>query len=209
MPLEREFKFRLSASELARLKRAGRVCELSRQINYYFDVFPELPFSRHRIGIRIRNQNGNYFLTIKFPAQGNRQKRGFHVQEEWESALSRESAQKVIRGKTTLTSLRARPIQILKKNGAKLPLKNIHRVGSMKNVRYRLEYPGPLFLELDHFTIGKKHFYEAECETSRPKSDLKAIRALWRTTKIPLRAEGRSKLARFLLVLRVKHELKK
>jgi len=196
--LEQEFKLRLTAAELSRLKKIGKPGKIYRQVNHYFDVLPALPFAKSGVGIRIREQNGKFLLTVKLPARG---KKGLHVKEEWESALAARTARAYIGGKKKLSACRARPVRALKRKCGKLPLEEIVCLGSIHNLRTERKVDG-LKLELDCSTMFGKRYYEAECETESSARDGKTLKALWRRLKIPFRHEATSKLGRFLEKLR-------
>lgn len=197
-PLEIEFKFRLSPASLGALKRAGEIQKKESQTNHYFDLLPALPFAKAKIGIRIRNQDGVYFFTVKMPARSEARKKGLHVKKEYECRLPKSQALRALRNKRPLTSFKNAPAAALRNHAKPQPLNDLHRIGQIKNVRVTVKYRDGLTLELDKFTIGKEVFYEAECETKDPAADEKKIKALWKHLGIPLKPELASKLTRFL-----------
>lgn len=202
-PLEQEFKFRLTAREWKTLAARGERQASHSQTNHYFDVLPGLPFARGGVGIRIRKQNATYLFTVKMPAPGKK-KKGFQVKREWEAKVTPARAQLALKGKKNVSTFSSAPGRALRQHAESLPLKSLHRIGQMKNIRLKVSYPDGLSLELDKFLIGRTWHYEAECETTSPASDLKKIKRLWKAAGIRLRPESQSKLKRFLLSLRTR-----
>ncbi len=200
-PLEKEFKFRLTPASLLALKRAGCLIKTEAQTNHYFDVLPALPFAKSGVGIRLRNQDGTFFFTVKMPSLGGRKIRGLQIKREWEAKLTAAQASAVLKRERALTTFSNPPAVALLKHAKRLPLQQLQRIGQMKNIRLTVQFPNGLSLELDKFTIKNKVFYEAECETADPLNDRKKIKALWRSLKIPLQPETQSKLGRFLKAL--------
>ncbi len=201
-PLEKEFKLRLTATNWKKLGRAGKPGKTHQQVNHYFDVLPKLPFAKQGIGIRIRQEDKVFLLTVKMPSS-TKSSRGFSVKEEWECRLPPKTARAIVAGKVPLASLKVRPVKELAKKAKALPLAELSYLGAIKNRRVGRHVEG-LSLELDRTEIFGKVTYEGECETVNPARDLKILKAVWRQHGIPFRPESTSKLARFLKALRSK-----
>ncbi|OUR71778.1 hypothetical protein A9Q78_09055 [Methylophaga sp. 41_12_T18] len=93
MILEQEIKLQVSSeqqielAELTWLKQFKQVSsQQKRLVSTYYDT-PELSLIKQGTGLRLRNDNGDWWQTVKCTGQV---KNGLHQREEWEHPLSSE-----------------------------------------------------------------------------------------------------------------------
>lgn len=91
MSLEQEIKLQIIGNDdidLTKLDWIKQYCQsepkIQRLVSTYFDT-PDLYLIEHRVGLRLRNDDGQWLQTVKCSGQV---KDGLHQREEWEHALS-------------------------------------------------------------------------------------------------------------------------
>ncbi len=200
MNLEKELKYLLDKRSYTKLINSVRpfIREQIRQDNCYFDT-PNLILRKNRYGLRIRISNGRKaFVTFKAPAKfPSHSVRSFKVRQEWETQIPLSKAKLIVAGKVCITTLRIKPIQILKKHVKKEDLQKIFYIGAVKTLRTVAESPDELAWEIDKFKMFKKKFYELEVETENPRETDRMVRYFLAMNHISCIPSDKSKLGRF------------
>lgn len=212
--MEREFKLELGdARAVARLRAAlGPAPERSaRQENHFFDT-PAGDLRGARLALRLRDEEGRWFLTLKGPRQQAAGALSARAEEELE--LEADAARALLaRDGDPLAWFEGRPdgaVELVRTARAALRGAALARLGSFTNERTRL---GPLalgaglpalVLELDRsrFPDGQEAFeleVELPADAQAPAVE-GALRALFARLDLPWRA-GENKAARFFRAL--------
>jgi uncharacterized protein YjbK len=200
-PLEKELKYFLNREDYIKLLRVSkkRVIKKVRQTNYYFDG-PRLQLRKRKIGLRLRIEDGQIgTITLKEPSRRHSIKvPKLKVRHEWETKVPLELAKDILKEKRAITSLRYKPIQILKNRLSYKSFNNISLLGSVKTIRTFVAAESDVLLEIDKFKMFQKRFYELEVETQDPELADKVVRTLLKKHKIKCRPITKSKLGRFI-----------
>lgn len=199
---ERELKYELNKKDYARLLQLFKPISRPPQklVSYYFDA-PNLPLRQERFGLRVRIIDGKRaLLTLKHPAthRSHDVPNGFKVRQEEEVGIPLTIAKALIRRRRKITELGLSPVRSLRRIFPNGDLDKVNPLGSMKMERTMVPLVTGLQLEIDHFQVYQKHFYELEIETDRPIRTQKILRSFLRPYHISLRPLNRSKLECFL-----------
>ncbi|MCB0404103.1 MAG: CYTH domain-containing protein [Bdellovibrionales bacterium] len=206
MALEKELKYGLTESEYKTVLRSLRSHIKSReeQDNYYLDN-PRLRLRSKKIGLRVRITNRRHAtLTLKqsFSPTGKSGPRALKVRKEWEYALPLGAARAVLRDPQKVLRLNNRIPIILRQQIKRNHWEKLAVLGCLSNLRYTAT-PDPRFkVELDHYKLFSKNYYEIELESTRPKEADRWLRAWLHGKGIELHPRRTSKLRRFLLELK-------
>lgn len=211
--MEREFKLQLaSPAACARLRAAlgPAPARQTRQENHFYDTSAR-GLRAARIALRLREEEGRWFLTLKGPRQDGGGALSTRAEEELE--LDAHAAH-------ALLAPGSDPLAVLERARGESPLVRaaratvgrtpLARLGSFSNERLRL---GPLalegvatelVLELDRTRFpGSVETHELELEVpaeADPAAVEAALRALFARLDLPWRA-GENKAARFFRLL--------
>ncbi|MEZ4750058.1 MAG: CYTH domain-containing protein [Bdellovibrionota bacterium] len=220
MALEKELKYGLTESEYKKILRSLRSHIKSReqQDNYYLDN-PRLRLRSKKIGLRVRITNRRHAtLTLKqsFTPAGKAGPRALKVRKEWEYPLPLGAARAVLRDPQKVLRLNNPIPVILRQQIKKNHWEKLVVLGCLSNLRYTAT-PHPKFkIEVDHYKLFSKDYYEIELESTRPREADIWLRAWLQERGIELHPRRTSKLRRFLLELkksqaieRKKHRRKK
>jgi len=206
-PLEKELKYFLTKKDYDTLLKASRknIKKSVKQTNFYFDD-KDLNLRKRRIGLRVRFENNSRCtLTLKEPSNQRSSKLPkLKIRREWEVDLPLLLGKRLVKGQTSISSLSAKPIQILKKYFSQSELEAIHPLGSVKTVRTFVLGDKKTLLEIDKFKMFQRKFYELEVETDRPLAADQVVRALLKNHGIAYRPITKSKLGRFVELLKKK-----
>lgn len=201
MALEKELKYFLDRKGYTKLMRICRtqIRKRDRLTNYYFDD-EKLGLRKRRYGFRLRTNGGkDAKLTLKYPKQGaGRGPAGFKVRHEFEEKISLPTAQKLLKGRISLSQIDASPVRILRRHFSEDYLDRVKLLGSLKTTRTIAKLAGKFEMEIDRCEMFGKKFYELELETTAPVAGDKAVRALLEKHDIPCVPVAESKLSRFL-----------
>lgn len=199
--IEQELKYSLTPEEhekllhsLRKLKRIRKV-----QTNVYFDT-TDLDLRKKRIALRVRfyRDAPAAILTFKRATSGRSSSmKGFKQREEQEITISLAKARKMVKG-FSLGLLAPQIKNLLKKEFSSETLSEVKPLGRVQNKRVLIHILPRLILEVDHYTVFGRHFYELEIETSRPKAVDQWVRKTFKKNKIKYKPEETSKLKRFL-----------
>lgn len=199
---ERELKYELNKQDYTRLLQLFKPISLPPQklVSYYFDA-PNLPLRHRKFGLRVRIIDGKRaFLTLKHPAthRSHGAPKGFKIRREEQVCIPLTVARALIRKRRKITKLGLSPVRSLRRVFPNGDLDKVSPLGSMKMERTLVPLNIGLQLEIDHFRVYRKHFYELEIETDRPMRTQKVLRSFLRPHHIPLKPLNRSKLECFL-----------
>ena len=142
------------------------------QRNSFFDT-EDRAFRKNRWALRIREEEPEYYLTVKGPT--DRDKTGVFSRPEFECRIRAEDAHLYYRG-FRISGCPEKPCMVLL---GKFGDVFVERIFSFRNIRRFVSY-GKWELEIDRTTIGDEILYELEIEVRREqaKSLEKAVR-LW------------------------------
>ena len=174
------------------------------QTNYFFDT-PEGFLRSCRYALRIRNENGNFLLTVKGPRLSSGD---LVVRNEIECPLPPETAQNLLKNPNLFFTLGLPPFQWLEEKTESLNKLSLIQNLSFKNERHPVHLSseeGLICLELDktEYSDGSL-FYELEAEFQTEEQYQKArgrIESLFLELGIPWKISEVSKYARGLLRL--------
>ncbi|MCB0418708.1 MAG: CYTH domain-containing protein [Bdellovibrionaceae bacterium] len=206
MALEKELKYGLTESEYKKVLRSLRshIASREEQDNYYIDN-PRLRLRSKKIGLRVRITNKRHAtVTLKqsFVPTGKTGPRALKVRKEWEYSLPLGAARAVLRDPQKVLRLNNHIPTILQQQLKKTHWEKLEVLGCLSNLRYTAT-PHPKFkVELDHYKLFSKNYYEIELESTRPKEADTWLRAWLHEKGIELHPRRTSKLRRFLLELK-------
>ena len=186
--IETELKFTLSQSEFDKLVTSFKLLKIKRQRNIFFDTVQQ-DLARARWALRLRDEDGHFFLTAKGPGESHD---GMVERIEIEVAIEAGHADALIQGRSAALHglapwqavqdfIGARSVHVV------LTFENQRRVFLWKNWKLEVDEAhcaGQRLLEL-----------EIECEVREKKSLLQDVRQLFASLGIEPRASTHSKLA--------------
>jgi len=180
-PLEKELKYFLKKQEYEKLIRIShkKIIGRVKQTNFYFDD-SSLRLRRNKIGLRIRfEDDGGCTLTLKEPSKLKSTKvPKLKVRHEWESPLTPQLGRELVSGTVALSTLKKKPITILRKRISLDTMNRIKNLGAIKTNRTFIRAEKNTILEVDKYKIFQKRFYELEVETQKPEVADQVVRAL-------------------------------
>jgi len=201
---EIELKYGLNKRQYDRLRSLlkHQQKKVSKQLNIYFDD-RRRSLQRKGSALRIRIANGkSAHLTVKFRKLVQRSApKGLKVRAEYEVRIPVPKAKALMGGKAKILDLRCHPMRRLRRRLGKSSDISLGPIGKIRTTRHKFRWHNGLVLELDHFTIGHRHYYELEVETAHPIRTDRKIRQFFKENALPVRPELQSKLARLLKVL--------
>ena len=211
--VEREFKLELPGAEAAaRLRNALGAVPSRRveQTNHFFDT-PARALRAERLALRLRVEDGRWFLTLKGPRNEGTGALAGRAEEEF--ALDERLARALLAGHACpLAAFEQGPLgtcALVSAARARVGAEGLVRLGAFTNERTRLGplglgvLPPVLMLELDRTTFpdGVAHELEVELPPEIEAAALeRELRALFARCALPWRP-GENKAARFFRTL--------
>jgi len=211
--VEREFKLELPDEQaLARVRHAlaAAPARAVRQINHFLDT-PAGHLRRARLALRLREEDGRWWLTLKGPRVAAPGALAARAEEERE--LEPAQAAALLAGERDALACFAQgahaPVPVLVAARAAVGAAALGPIGSFVNERERLgplalgALPARLVLELDRTTFpdGEAHELEVELPPGVEPAELeRELRALFARLGLPWRPAG-NKAARFFRAL--------
>lgn len=203
MALEKELKYGLTKAEYRKLARAIRpVLEKTEQQDNHYVDHPRLRLRTKKIGLRVRITNRHSAtLTLK-QSLNARSKSGpaaLKVRKEWEYDLPLGAARATLRDPQKLMRLKNRIPSIIRKAVPKKTWENLTVLGTLSNTRHTARPHKDFKIELDHYQLFSKNYYEVELESTRPEQADLWIRGWLHSLGVDVRPRRTSKLRRFLI----------